>query len=146
MMKVIFGPRGSMLVSAVIAITSLSTLNATILTGSRTNLAFGRDFASFSLLGSWDSKASAPRASLWIQYGITVALILLGALAREGFVTMVEYTAPVCWLFFLLTSLSLFVLRAKEKASDNSPQSFRVPLYPILPLIFTMSCAYMLYA
>ncbi|MFN7132520.1 MAG: amino acid permease, partial [Myxococcales bacterium] len=60
-----------------------------------------------------------------------------------GFETMVEYTAPVFWLFFLLTGLSLFVLRAREPAA---PRPFRVPLYPITPLLFCLSCAYLLQA
>jgi amino acid transporter len=67
--------------------------------------------------------------------------VLLGAFARKGFVAMVEYTAPVFWCFFLLAGLSLFVLRFKE---PEISRPFRVPLYPFAPLLFCMTCVYML--
>lgn len=56
---------------------------------------------------------------------------------------MVEYTAPVFWLFLLLTGLSLFVFRHRE---DASARPFKVPLYPVTPAIFVLVCAYMLYS
>jgi amino acid transporter len=56
---------------------------------------------------------------------------------------MVEYTAPVFWLFFLLAGLSLFVLRIRE---PDAPRPFRVPLYPVLPLAFCLACGYMLWS
>ena len=46
-------------------------------------------------------------------------------------------------LFFLLTGIALFVLRRRHPAR---PRPFRVPLYPLLPLLFCASCAYMLWS
>jgi basic amino acid/polyamine antiporter, APA family len=56
---------------------------------------------------------------------------------------MVEFTAPVFWLFFMLSGLALFILRRREPAM---PRPFRVPLYPVLPLLFVLSCCYVLYS
>jgi amino acid transporter len=56
---------------------------------------------------------------------------------------MVEYTAPVFWFFFLLTGVSLLVLRRRE---PHVARPFRVPLYPLTPLLFCASCAYLLYS
>jgi amino acid transporter len=67
--------------------------------------------------------------------------VLLGSLARKGFVAMVEYTAPVFWCFFLLAGASFFVLRIKE---PEISRPFRVPLYPFTPLFFCVTCVYML--
>jgi amino acid transporter len=64
-------------------------------------------------------------------------------LAAGGFDTLLTCTAPVFWAFFLLTGVSLFVLRERDKEVDRP---FRVPLYPELPLIFCLSCGYMLYS
>ena len=69
--------------------------------------------------------------------------VLLGALARKGFVAMVEYTAPVFWCFFLLAGLSLFVLRIKE---PEMSRPFRVPFYPFTPFFLCMTCVYMLHS
>jgi amino acid transporter len=56
---------------------------------------------------------------------------------------MVDYTAPVFWLFFLLGGISLFILRYRE---PQTPRSFRVPLYPFIPIMFCASCTYLLYS
>jgi amino acid transporter len=61
----------------------------------------------------------------------------------DGFQMAVEYTAPVFWLFFLLVGISLFVLRRRDPGTERP---FRVPLYPVLPLLFCLTCAYLLYS
>lgn len=75
------------------------------------------------------------------QGAIALALVFAGSLAREGFAAMVEYTAPVFWLFFFLAGLSLIVLRFREPEAERP---FRVPLYPLTPLLFCAACLYML--
>jgi hypothetical protein len=56
---------------------------------------------------------------------------------------MVDYTAPVFWLFFGLAGAALFVLRRIEPETDRP---FRVPLYPAVPLLFCAACLYMLWS
>jgi amino acid transporter len=56
---------------------------------------------------------------------------------------MVEYTAPVFWLFFLLTGISLFILRRRH---PGQARPFSVPLYPLTPLVFCASSAWLLYS
>jgi amino acid transporter len=77
------------------------------------------------------------------QSAVALGLILLGALTRRGFETMVEYTAPVFWFFFLLTVASLIVLRRTDP-QRNRP--FRVPGYPVTPIVFCGVAAYLLYS
>jgi amino acid transporter len=48
----------------------------------------------------------------------------------------------VFWTFFLMTALTLFIFRRKESAEPL----FRVPLYPVIPLLFVAACLYMLYS
>jgi hypothetical protein len=75
---------------------------------------------------------------------VTLALpIVIFTGSRDGFVMMVEYTAPVFWFFLLLVGASIFLLRRRRPA-DERP--FRVPLYPLTPLLFCAICAYMLHA
>jgi basic amino acid/polyamine antiporter, APA family len=68
--------------------------------------------------------------------------VLASTLTPDGFSAMVAYTSPVFWTFFLLTALTLFVFRRREPQSA----SFRVPLYPIVPIAFCIACVYMLYS
>jgi amino acid transporter len=143
LMRRTFGEGGATVASLLIAVSALGAINGDIFTGARTNYAVGSDFRLFGFLGRWKEKTNVPANALLLQGAIASALILLGALTRKGFVTMVEFTAPVFWLFALLTGLSLFALRRRE---SGVPRPFRVPLYPLLPILFCGSCLYMLQA
>ena len=137
------GPAGGRLVGALIAVCALTSANAAVFTGARTAYALGRDFRAFAFLGRWRAGPRTPGNAVLAQGAVALALVLFGASTRHGFETMVEYTAPVFWLFFMLTGVSLVVLRRKEPAM---PRPFRVPLYPLTPLLFSATCAYLLYA
>lgn len=139
------GEPGARLVSLIISVAALSTINATVITGARSMQALGADHRQSVLggLARWSESAGTPRAALIGQGVVALLLVLFGTLTRDGFATMVDYTAPVFWLFFLLVGVSLFVLRRKD-ADRERP--FRVPLYPLTPLLFCAVCAYMLQA
>ena len=122
---------------------SLTSVNATIITGARCNHALGRDFPALAALGQWDEKAGTPRNALIVQGVIALLLVALGAGTRAGFQTLVEYTAPVFWLFILLTGVALMRLR---RIDPHAPRPFRVPLYPVAPLVFCATSAYMLWS
>ena len=139
----ILGQGGAKFISILIIISTLGAINASLFTGCRTNYALGQDFSLFGFLGRWHGRSNTPTNALLFQGVIALLLVLLGTLVRKGFVTMVEYTAPVFWCFFLLTGLSLFVLRIKE---PEVTRPFRVPLYPFTPFFFCMTCGYMLQA
>ncbi len=143
LMKVTWGAAGALVLGAAVVTAALSTLNATIFTGARTNYALGRDFALFGFLGKWHERSGAPVNALLLQGAIALVLVLLASFTSDGFQTMVAYTAPAFWLFFLLTGISLFVLRRQQPVNA---EPFRVPLYPVTPLVFCAMCAYMLYS
>ncbi len=143
LMRLTFGETGVWLIGLLVATAALTSANATIFTGARTNYALGRDFAVFAPLGRWNARADAPINAFIVQGVIALALIGLGMLTREGIKTIVDYTAPVFWFFFLLVGIALFVLRRKEA---DAKRPFRVPLYPLTPLIFCLSSAYLLYS
>ncbi|SIT75629.1 APC family permease [Pontibacter indicus] len=141
--QVAIGDAGMVLIGIIVVLAALTSANATILTGARTNYALGRDFPVFSYLGQWNTKASAPVNAYIVQGIVSLALVGLALFTRNGFETMVEYTAPVFWFFLLLVGIALFVLRRKE---PNKPRPFRVPLYPLTPLIFCFTSAYLFYS
>lgn len=143
LMQVLLGRPGEVFLSVTVVLAALTTANAAILTGARTNYALGRDFPVFRYLGRWDSRAAGPVNALLVQGAISLALVGLGIATGKDFAAMVDYTAPVFWLFLLLTGLSLFVFRRRE---DAAMRPFSVPLYPITPAIFVSVCGYMLYS
>jgi APA family basic amino acid/polyamine antiporter len=143
LMSRVAGAQGAALISVVVALAALTSANATIIMGARTSYALGRDEPLFGPLGQWNARAGGPVNALVLQCALALALVALGAVTRTGFETMVEYTAPVFWFFFLLTGAALFVLRARE---PEAHRPFRVPLYPLTPILFCATCAYLLYS
>jgi len=143
LMRSIWGETGAVFISLLIAVSTLGAINATIFTGARTNYALGEDFPLFSFMGRRQKEDNIPTPAFLLQVGIALALVILGTVTRSGFKTMVDYTAPVFWLFFLLSGVSLLVLRIRE---PHIYRPFCVPFYPVIPLLFCTSCGYLLYS
>ena len=138
-----FGPAGQKIISVMVAIAALTSINATMIVGARTSYAAGCDWPVLAKLGCWHAERGTPVNALAVQGIAALVLVMIGAWAGSGFKAMVEFTAPVFWFFFLLSGISLFVLRRREPATERP---FKVPLYPLLPLMFCGMCAYMLWS
>ncbi len=141
LMRMVAGDKGAVALALIVCVSALTTINAAIFTGARTNYALGRDFPLFSALGNWREAGSTPANALVLQGIVALVLVGAGSLTPDGFESMVAYTAPVFWTFFLLTGLSLVVLRRRE--GPTAP--FRVPFYPLTTAAFCAMCAFMLY-
>ncbi|MES2979310.1 MAG: amino acid permease [Pseudomonadota bacterium] len=138
-----FGPWAEKALGLSVAIAALTSINATMIVGARTNFALGRDWSSLHALGQWQTRAGAPRKALWAQALISIALVLLGMQEADGFSAMVEFTAPVFWGFLFLVGVALIWLRQSDPIT---PRPFKVPLYPLLPLVFCGACAWLTYS
>ncbi|WP_225784717.1 APC family permease [Xenophilus sp. Marseille-Q4582] len=141
MLAVSLGPVAGQLIALLVAVAALASMNATLIVGARTACAMGRDWPALRVLGAWCPERRVPRNSFVLQCALALVLIALGAVYDDGFTAMVEYTAPVFWLFLFLTGLALFRLRRLE---PHVPRPFRVPLYPWVPLLFCASSLAML--
>jgi amino acid transporter len=148
-----------------VMVSALGSVNGLIFSGSRVYSTLGADHALFSWLGRWHQRRGVPVGALLAQALITLAMIavvgtsvgqngindLLGRTGlapvawqgHGGFETLLRCTAPVFWSFFLLTGLSLFVLRWRDRGLRRP---FSVPLFPLLPLLFCATCGYMLWS
>ncbi|MFA5286086.1 MAG: APC family permease, partial [Smithellaceae bacterium] len=122
---------------------SASTMNAAIMTGARTGYAMGQDNPVLGFIGKWQGQRHTPVNALLVQGGVALFLVALGTKTPDGFVMMVEYTAPVFWLFFLMIGISVFLMRLRH---PDLPRPFRVPFYPLTPIAFCAICTFMLYA
>lgn len=58
-----------------------------------------------------------------------------------GFNTLFDGSAPVFWIFFLLTGVSMFALRARDPNVER-PFILKPPFYPLLPIIFCGMCLF----
>ncbi len=131
------------IVATLVALAALTSINATMIVGARSNYALGRDWQGLKTLGQWEPNRSTPISAYVVQSVIAVALIGLGSLYADGFEAMVEFTAPVFWGFLCLVGLALMRLR---RIDPKTPRPFKVPLYPVLPIIFCLTCAYLTYS
>lgn len=160
------GPWGAKGMGILVMVSALGAINGLIFTGSRIYTSVGADHRLFARLGRWHPRLGAPLWSLVTQAVFGLSMILgvgtetgrgwldacmtgigLSPLPWErfggGFDTLVAGTAPVFWLFFLLTGISLFVLRRKDR---DLPRAFSVPLFPFVPIIFCLTSVYMLWS
>lgn len=127
-------------ISLLICLSCLGAIHGMLLTGSRIYYAMGRRYPLFATLGTWDRQSGTPAAALVLQTAITLTVVALFGLSEKSFQRMVVFTTPIFWFFFLLTAVSLFVLR-----SGRTPRSeFRVVGYPLTPALFCLACLMML--
>jgi amino acid transporter len=137
-----FGPLGEKIIGAIAALAALTSINATMIVSARTNFSLGADWKLFAFMNRWNSERAAPVTAFVVTGVLSLALVLVAAANQGGVRFMVEFTAPVFWFFFLLTGVGLFVLRFR---APHAPRPFRVPMYPVLPIVFVLTCTFLLY-
>jgi amino acid transporter len=142
-MRQAVGGIGAAIVSLIVIASALSSANATMITGARSNYALGRDLPLFRFLGGWHEEGSTPKAAFLLQSVVALGLVGFGAVARSGFEAMVAYTAPVFWTILLGTGAAVIAMRRQD---PDAERPFRVPLYPLTPLLFCAFAGYMLYS
>lgn len=142
LMTLAFGPAAGLITAIAIGFAVITSINATIVVGARTTYACARDWPAVEALGRWDHRRGAPSAAILAQGVVGVGLVVFGAF-YDGFSTMVDFTAPIYWLFMLLSGTALFVLRIKQ---PNVERPFKAPLFPVLPALFVISAALMLWS
>ena len=138
-----FGPWAQKTLGLFVAIAALTSINATMFVGARTNFAVGNDWKALRKLGQWQLDIGSPKQALMLQALISIGLIALGTQEADGFSAMVEFTAPVFWGFLFLVGLALLWLRQTD---PDVHRPFKLALYPVLPLIFCAACAWLTYS
>jgi APA family basic amino acid/polyamine antiporter len=165
-----FGDNGAIAMTILVIISALGAINGLLFTGIRLYGTFGRRESLFGLLarrGGWKVAPGALAAQVFFSLaliglvefsdswkpgvkwlgetlGWTVpkAFSASGPTEAKGFKDLMACTAPVFWLYFTLTGFAVLVLRRRD---GDAERPFRVPLYPILPLVFVVSSLFMLY-
>jgi amino acid transporter len=143
LLEIALGRGAELPVIAIVFAAVVTSINATILVGARTTYAAARDWPALGKLGDWNDSRGVPAAAIVAQSVVALVLIGLGTATRQGFATLVDYTAPVYWLFMALSGVAVLILRRKH---PDTPRPFRSPLYPLLPLLFTASSLFVLWS
>lgn len=140
LMALAFGEGAGVVLALAVVAAAVTSVNATILVGARTTYAAAARLPALGWLGRWDERARSPRNAILAQGIISLLLVGFGA-AYRGFETLVDYTAPVYWVFLIASGIALIRLRMKE---PQALRPFRVPLYPLIPALFILSSGAML--
>jgi amino acid transporter len=141
------GALGGKLISLMITISAIGAMSAQIFTGARIFYAMGREHRLYAIIGRWSERGGTPVWSLCLQAVATIAVIVVFGWQegeqRGAFEKLVGFTAPLFFLFFTMVGLSVFVFRRYE---PETPRPFRVPLFPLTPILFCLMTTFMLYA
>ena len=122
-----FGQQGGDIMSLILATLLVSTASAMILAGPRVLKVIGDDFTVLRFLGQVN-RHGVPYMAI-ATLGLTTLLLILSG----TFETVLVFTGFTLSLNTLVTVLGVFVLR-RRRAAATLP--FRVPLYPLPPLLF----------
>ena len=135
---VLFGKSGSLFISAGILISIFGALNGYLMTGVRIPFAMAQDklLPYDKFLGKVHQKYQTPLNAYIFEAVLTCIYIFSGS-----FNTLTDLVVFVLWIFFTMAVAGIFILRTKHK---DLVRPYKVPLYPIVPLIGIIGGVYIL--
>ncbi len=132
------GAWGAAIVSAGMALSMLVTLNGTIMSGARVPFAMARDRYFFKAMADVHPRFHTPSTALIVQLILSAFLLLFAGSFRQLFSLAIFAE----WLFYMIAASTVFVLRKKE---PKLPRPYRTWGYPVVPGLFVVVAAVLLY-
>lgn len=130
----LFGEKIGQLFSALFSIALLSTLSAITIAGPRVTEAMGEDYPALKKLSA-KNRFDMPYLSVFLQAGWSIFLVLV-----SSFKEIIQYISISLSIFSMFTVAGIFILR---KTHHERP--FRLPFFPLPPLIFIVVTCWMIY-
>ena len=131
LMRRLFGETGAKVMAIGIACSTFGYCSIAIAGGARVLQTMGADGMLFRAVGQIDPRTRAPQVALALLGAWTVVLMLWG-----NFGQLVDYTTVGEWLGHAFGIGTLFWYRWKFV---DEPAPYRVPLFPLLPLVFVLT-------
>jgi len=128
-----FGGPAVAIVSLAFVFSALGAMNGSILTGARVPYAMAQDGLMWSRLGEANARTHSPVASTVVQ-GVWACVLA----ASGTFDQLTNCVVFASWIFYALTTSSLFVFRRTLPAP-----AYRTPAFPWPPIVF-IACAVLL--
>jgi amino acid transporter len=128
------GHWGVVLIGVAVVLATFGTLNGSLLTAPRIFFAMAADGLLFRSIAAIHPRFKTPYIAIILNAALGVAFVLLRSFEQlaDTFVTAI---VP----FYALAVAAVFVFRRR---ADYAP-AFRVPGYPLVPMIFILSSAYL---
>ncbi|MBA3633418.1 MAG: amino acid permease [Acidobacteria bacterium] len=124
----VVSPAAAKLVAVMILISIFSAANGTMLTAPRVYYAMAADGLFFRRFAEVHPRFKTP------AFAIIAGAVWSAVLAATGtFEQLLTYVVFIGWIFYALAAASIFVYRRRM---PDAVRPFRVPFYPITPLLF----------
>ncbi len=123
----IFGSAGTIVIALMIMVSTFGCNNGLILAGARVYYTMAKDGLFFKKTATLN-KHGVPEFALWIQCIWTALLCLSGTYSQ-----LLTYVVFVVLIFYVLTLLGIFRLRAKR---PDLPRPYKAFGYPFLPILY----------
>src|SRR5438045_2952529 len=128
-LEVVFGSAGATIMAIAILISTFGCNNGLILAGARVYYAMARDGLFFRRVGTLNERR-VPAAGLIVQSVWTALLCLTGSYGQ-----LLNYVIFAALVFYALTTIGLFILRAKRPEVERP---YRAVGYPVLPALYIL--------
>jgi APA family basic amino acid/polyamine antiporter len=134
-MEGILGENAAIIMAILVMISTFGCNNGIILASARVYYAMAVDGLFFKRAGHLNSKG-VPSTALIIQAVWTSVLCLSGTYSN-----LLDYVVFTVLLFYILTILSVFILRRKY---PDRPRPYKAPGFPLLPVIYILTVSFIM--
>jgi len=135
-LKRFLGPLAVSMTAVALMVSSFGALHSTVLANSRIPFAMARDGLFFRTLVRLSPRSNVPVRAILAQAAWASVLAVSGS-----YDTLTDSVIFASWLFYGLTTASLFVFRKKM---PDAPRPYRALGYPVVPMLFVLVTAALL--
>jgi APA family basic amino acid/polyamine antiporter len=135
-LKRFLGPLAVSMTAVALMVSSFGALHSTVLANSRIPFAMARDGLFFRALVRLSPRSNVPVRAILAQAAWASVLAVSGS-----YDTLTDSVIFASWLFYGLTTASVFVFRKKM---PDAPRPYRALGYPVVPMIFVLVTAALL--
>jgi basic amino acid/polyamine antiporter, APA family len=132
-LAMVVGSGAGKIVGIVILVSMFSAANSVLLTAPRVFYAMAQDGLFFHSLARIHPTYGTPAFAIGVTGAWSALLAAIGS-----FEQLLTFVVFIGWIFYALAASSLFVYRRRE---PNAARTYRVPGYPVTPLIFIVAAA-----
>src|SRR6202171_2154589 len=139
----VFGPAGAAVMAVAIVISTFGCNNGLILAGARVSYAMAHDGLFFKSTGKLNKKGVPGSALIFQGIWITVLILLrtrrvdaLGTVTYGNlYSNLLDYVVFAALLFYVMSTIGMFVLRAKRPDAERPYRAFGYPFVPALYIL-----------
>lgn len=129
----VLGPAAGSVIALAIIISMYSAAHATVITAPRVYFSMAKDGLFFKQLAQVHPRFGTPALAIVASCLWAIILALSGT-----FEQLLTYVVFVGWIFYALGAAAVISLRIKRPGAERP---FRVPLYPVTPVLFVLAAA-----